>query len=296
MSVKKTFIIILICCCAMISLSGRPGQTQESSASVDQAKLNKILETAGDYCERLKSMALYFVCHENITERTSEFDRSRIVRFVPDSEKNNLFTIIDDLRVTKTIKHSFIFDYQMIKKGKDLKEKRDLLEENGKRRNEKDVEFKTLRMSAKYLVFGPVGFLSKSWQPHFQYEIIGPGKVGKKSAVVLRAVPREISEENNCFGRIWVDEGDSSILQIEWEPRSIANFKEIVDSPIGGLKRRISWTVIYDIVKNGIRFPSAQAIKETFLTPLGKEHTKYEAAYLYNQYRFFTVETDVIYD
>jgi len=199
------------------------------------------------------------------------------------------------LRVTKTIKHSFIFDYQMIKKGKDLKEKRDLLEENGKKRNEKDVELKTLRMSAKYLVFGPFGFLGKSWQPHFKYEIIGAGKVGKKSAVVLRAVPREISEENNCFGRIWVDDDDASILQIEWEPQSIANYKEIVDSPIGDLKRRISWTVIYDIVKNGIRFPGAQVIKETFISPAGKEHTKYEAAYTYNQYRYFTVETYVIY-
>ena len=65
-------------------------------------------------------------------------------------------------------------------------------------------------------------------------------------------------------------------------------------SPIGELKRRIAWTVKYDVVKNGIRFPGAQIIKETFITPNGKERVKYEAAYLYDRYRYFTVETEVV--
>lgn len=86
-----------------------------------------------------------------------------------------------------------------------------------------------------------------------------------------------------------------SILQIEWDPQSIPGFDDTVDSPIGMLQRKISWTVSYDVVKNGIRFPDAQTIKEIYVTPNGKEHTKYEAAYKYDQYRFFTVETQVTY-
>lgn len=286
-------LILNVCFLALIFLTCRIGVTQEFPSGVDQAKLAKILEATGAYCERLKGMALYFVCHENIVEKTYEFQRSRIVKFT--SSDNRLFKIVDDLRTVRTVKHSYVFDYQMIKKGDEFKEKRDLLEDNGKKRNEKDVELKTLRMSAKYLVYGPAGFLSRYWQPHFRYEIIGARKVGKKNAVMIRAVPRELSEENNCFGRIWVDEEDASILQIEWEPQSITNFKETVDSPIGPLQRKISWTVVYDVIKNGIRFPGSQSIKETLVTENGKEHTKYEAAYRYDNYRFFTVETQVIY-
>jgi hypothetical protein len=113
---------------------------------------------------------------------------------------------------------------------------------------------------------------------------------------VIRAVPREIREENYCFGRIWLDESDSSILQIEWEPQSIANLKETVESSIGVLKRTIIWTVAYGIVKNGVRFPTAQSIKEIFITKNGKEHVKYEAAYIYDKYKFFTVKTEVIFE
>jgi len=277
-----------------ISILCHPVYPQELPGNADQARLKKILDAAGDYCERLKNMALNFICHESIKEKTSEFGKTVLFRLSQDKPRR--FLTLDDLRAVKTAKNSYIYDYQLIKKGDDFKEKRDLLEENGKKRNNKDVELQTLRMSAKYLVFGPVGFLSKTWQPHFHYEIIGAEIIHKKNAIVIRAVPREITEENFCFGRIWVDESDSSILRIEWEPQSIVNLKETVESSIGELKRKIAWTVTYDIVKNGVRFPGAQSIKETYITKNGKEHVKYEAEYIYDKYKFFTVETEVIFE
>jgi hypothetical protein len=264
---------------------------QESQDNRDQARLPAILEAAGEYCERLKNMALYFVCHETIREKTSEFGKTVLFKMSADKPRRLLTS--EDLKTVKTVKSSYLYDYQMIKKGDRFDEKRDLLEKNGKKRNEKNVRPETLRMTAKFLVFGPVGFLSKTWQPHFRYEIMGTDVLDKKKAVVIRAVPREITEENYCFGRIWIDETDSSILQIEWEPQSIANLKETVASPIGELKRRVAWTVTYDVIKNGIRFPGSQLIRETYITKSRTEHTKYEAGYIYNRYRFFTVETEV---
>lgn len=266
------------------------GHSQEQQQEIGAAGLEKILEETGEYCEKLKNMALDFVCQENIMEKTSEFGK-RIVLTPGDRLRNS--SSFEDLKIIKTKKNSYIYDYQMIKKGDDFKEKRDLLQENGKKRNEKNVELKTLRMSSKFLVFGPVGFLSQSWQPNFVYEIIASEKIGQMKAVVLKASPKEFIEENYSFGKIWVDEADSSILQIEWEPISIKNFEEKVESPIGELRRKVSWIVSYDVVKNGIRFPGAQTIKETFITKQGKEHIKYEAQYKYENYKFFTVETEV---
>lgn len=269
-----------------------PGYPQEQQQGVGPPELEKILKETGEYCEKLKDMALNFVCEEKIAEKTREFGKTIV--FKPRNRPRNS-TFFEDLKITKTKKNSYIYDYQMIKKGDDFKEKRDLFLENGKKRSEKNVELKTLRMSSKYLVFGPVGFLSKSWQPHFVYEIIGSETIGQKKAVVLKASPKEITEENYCFGKIWVDETDSSILQIEWEPTSIKNFKEKVESSVGELRRKVSWTVSYDVVKNGIRFPSAQSIKEVYITKQEREHIKYEAEYKYENYKFFTVETEVVF-
>jgi hypothetical protein len=276
---------------AQIPAHSQTPHPQEFRDSGNQSGMPAILEAAGDYCERLKNLALYFVCHETIRERTSEFEKTVLFRISVDKPPRLL--TLDDLRTAKTVKSSYLYDYQMIKKGDRFDEKRDLLEKNGKKKHETNVQPETLRMTAKFLVFGPVGFLSKAWQPHFRYEITGADVLGKKRAVMIRAVPREITEENHCFGRIWVDEADSSILQIEWEPGSIANLRDSVASPIGELRRRVAWTVTYDVVKNGVRFPGSQLIKEIYITPNGKEHTKYEAGYVYDSYKFFTVETEV---
>ena len=273
-------------------ISCYPGYPQEQQQGIAPPELEKILKETGEYCEKLKNMALDFVCQEKINEKTSDFGKTIV--FKPGNRRRNS-SFFEDLKIIKSKKNSYVYDYQMIKKGDDFKEKRDFLEENRKKRKEKNVGLKTLRMSSKFLVFGPVGFLSKTWQPYFVYEIIGYETTGQKKAVVLKASPKEFTEENDCFGKIWIDETDSSILQIKWEPISIKNFEEKVESSIGELRREISWTVSYDVVKNGIRFPSAQSIKETYITKQGREHIKYEAEYKYENYKFFTVETEVIF-
>jgi hypothetical protein len=149
-------------------------------------------------------------------------------------------------------------------------------------------------MSSKFLVFGPVGFLNQYWQKLFNYEIIGSENFGPRRAVVLRAESKEPREENSNFGKIWVDEADYSILKIEWEPPSIVSLAETVESSVGELKRKITWTVFYDIVHKGVRFPSRQLIREVYITSNNKEHLKYEAAYAYGKYKYFVVETEVI--
>jgi hypothetical protein len=165
-------------------LAGSFGQNR----TADQVRLEKILKDTGEYCEKLKNMALDFICYERIQEKTNEFEKRLI--FSPSKAPGGM-GLYEDLKIRKTKKGSYVYDYQMIKKGGNFKEKRDLLEENGKKRNDKDVQPRTMRLSASYLVFGPFGFLSKSWQPHFQYEILGVEKLGLSTAVVLRASPKE---------------------------------------------------------------------------------------------------------
>ncbi len=273
-------------CIAWALLTGNLALFSSGPQATDQERLKSILEKTGEYCERLKGLALHFVCEERIEEKTCTFKRSFLLR--------RGVELAEDLREDKTAKKSYIYDYQMVKKGDDFKEHRNLLAENGKKKNEQDVELKTTRMSTRFLVFGPVGFLSQYWQKHFNYEITGSENIGPRRAVVLRAEPKEPREENNNFGKIWIDEADYSILKIEWEPPSIVYLAETVKSSVGELKRKITWAVSYNIVHEGVRFPSRQQIREVFITKNDKEHLKYEAAYTYGNYKYFVVETEVI--
>jgi len=255
------------------------------------ARLEEILKKTGAYCEKLKGVALHFVCQEKIKETINEFKDVVVMT----SAGRSIIQYSGALITRKSVKNSFLYDYQMIKKGENLSERRNLLEENGKARDERDVPLKTGRWSSKYLVYGPFGFLSQDWQPHFQYEIVDSERINGKRSVVVRATPREVTAENYCFGRLWIDESDGSVLQIEWEPASIQGFQDKVTTQAGEMKRALSWTVRYDVVKNGIRFPGRQNIKEIYTGSRGRKYTKYEAEYQYLKYKFFTVETEVRY-
>ena len=182
----------------------------------------------------------------------------------------------------------------MIKKGENPVEKRILLEKDGKKKNQKNAELQLEQIVVKYLAYGPVGFLSNYWQNYFKYEITGEDTVEDRKALIVSAEPSSIREDNYSFGRIWIDEQDFSILKIEWDHRSLKDFEEKVESRAGNLKRKVFWGTIYGVGKKGLRFPSRHYIEEKYVTLSGKEYTKYRVNIVYDNYKFFTVETDII--
>lgn len=268
--------------------------SQEVTAETEQARLKTILKKTADYCERLKRIALDFVCNENIQEENYSYKKTEILdpRFIGSATPLKKV----DLKPKGKRIHSWVYDYQMIKKGDTLEEKRILLKEKDKEKHVENAELKIKGFKAKFLVYGPVGFLSRYWQQHFNYEIIGQDEINGKKTIIISATPTEEREENYSFGKIWVNEQDFSILKIEWDPRYIPGFEEKVASGSGGIKRSLSWSVYYEVEKNRVRFPSRQIIEETFLTEAGKVRPGYTVNFIYGNYRFFTVEVNVKYD
>ena len=273
-----------------IAVAVSPAQGR-SPAGLDPALLPKILAETGAYCEKLKTMALNYTCAETISERIAEFAIRISHRLFAEGDAVEGF--MDGLRVDKMVRNSFIYDYQMIKKEDTFTEKRDLVEEDGRIKSEKGVPLKTMRVSIRYLVFGPVGFLSRAWQPYFNYVLAGRDKVDGQKAIILAASPVKARDENNYSGRVWVSESDYSILKIEWEPGSIPGFIDRVVSDVGTLRRKMTMTTVYGTVKNKIRFPSAQVIEERYILGADKEYVKYRAEYRYDRFKYFTVETAV---
>ena len=250
--------------------------------------LDTILEKTGDYCEKVKAIALFYVCKEKVEDERQIFGKRNLLSFS--------MSALEDMKPRRIRKKAYIYDYQLIKKENEPKEKRILLEEDGRKKYEENVEFRPVKYSGRYMVYGPVGFLSKQWQRHFDYEIAGEDIIDNKRAIIIRSTPKMERQANYNFGRIWVDEKDFSILKIEYDPKSIKDYEdELVQSPIGDLRKRVKWTVHFGVEKNGVRFPSQQLIREFYVNGAGEELLIEKIIFQYEDYKFFIVETEVIY-
>jgi hypothetical protein len=199
----------------------------------------------------------------------------------------------------------------MRKNAYDIDEMRILLEENGKKRYEKNAQLKSLRFYSKRAVLGPVGLLARDRQGAYKYRIVKDGSKKGRKFVVIEAKPRLKSEEDPIYGKVWVDRADFSIFKIEVDKNSLQGFEKInkdlskaseLSSP------EISITHLYDVhyrTKNGrvIRFPSKTVFVERYLRYeyyrgeyIAKQFTMAKAEIAYSDYQFFTVEVDVEYD
>lgn len=263
----------------------------ESRPEDEEKILADILTSTAAYCEKVKSIALFFTCLETMESRKFRY-RKRVATSRIPSSSSYLWTTKYELKGIRSLKR--VYDYQLIRKAGELEEKRLLLEENGRKKRQENARIETPGYSSRYLIYGPVGFLSRYWQSHFDYEFAGRERLASAEAVIVRASPRSATQENNSAGRIWVDSRDFSILKIEWEPRfSIGEDGGRLPASSENYKKTVKWQVEYDIESNGIRFPSRQFIQESLVDTTGSNRlVLQEIVTRYGPYKFFTVSVE----
>lgn len=280
----RSIVILMIVSILIFSLHGSLGEKK------DQEKLTDILKKTGEYCEKLENAAFDFVCKEKIIEKIDVSDewagRDRVLRIIKD--------LPGAWKPSKKIKeNTFIYDYQLIKKNKEVKETRILLEENSKEKYEKNSEIKTEMFHFEKPLFGPIGLLSKYWQAYHHYKIIGEEILDGEKVIIIEAIPKSSLGLRHLYGKIWVKESDFSILKIEWEPESMKNY-DIIKKVAEKYKATPKITLVseYRVEKNEIRFPSKIFIYEAYISKRGK-FIKSETGVSYEDYKFFTVETEI---
>lgn len=291
---KKTFLRILLCGLVLLPAARPPVQAAPPAAPAqerteDDGRLAAILEAAAAYCERVKGIALHYVCREQIVDVENVFRKA--------TRSSGLLREERPFDIRRSKRRTFSYDYQLIRRGEDLDEQRVLLEANGRKQRRPNADLGQLKYSSRFLIYGPVGFLSRAWQKRFRYALGSTEMVEGEPAVVVRAEPSDVREENANIGRIWINL-KSQILRVEWEPASIEDYQpETLDSRLGPFRKTVVWTVDYGIEKNGVRFPSRQLIRELFIqeTQEGfrRQALRRETSFAYDDYKFFTVETNV---
>ncbi len=235
----------------------------------DHERLAAILKRSKEYCRRLDNAALDFVCLEEVTERT---------------------------RFTSMEADVYLYDYQFVRKNQEMKEKRNLLAVNGKKKMSQDQPLQTVVFRYENALFGPVGLLSESWQAYHDYRLIGEDTLGKERTVVIGATPKPDFATPHCYGSLWVREEDGAVLKIVWDQRSIGNFRSVEEwAKLHEAQPKITSYLEYGLEKNGLRFPSRNYTENAYILKDGRKYANAEINIVYKKYKFFTVETEVKY-
>jgi len=282
--VTKVFLLSICAGC----LLGEP-LFQESSKS--QPVLDEILKKCAEYCEKVEHSALFFVCQEKIKEILYPGAGVTVYR----TKGGTGASIWEQTREAVEKMNVFVYDYQLMKKGEEIKESRTLVEENGQKRNEKNAPLKTRRFYSLKSVFGPVGLVGTNYQPLYEYSFIKEDKFAGRKAYVIEAIPKMKTQEVPNYGKLWVDQEDSSILKIEMAQESLAGFDDFQkESKKKRLVPKFTTTHYYGLEKNGIRFPSKTTFVEDYLRGRARFRCS-ETEIKYAKYKFFTVEVEVKY-
>ncbi len=257
------------------------------------ADLAAMLERCAAYCDRLSGSILDFVCAERVAETIAEI---RVARPAISAGGSGVTYFSGPMVMArKKARSKYLYDYQLVRtKSGGITETRVLLEENGRKVEEKDASLKTRVFIYKYVVMGPVGLLGREEQENFDFSVVKETTLKKQPVLIIQAAPKSGTAGNVLYGKVWVRKSDAGILRIEWQPESMGNYEGIEEIARElGMKPRLSFVSEYDFEKNGIRFPSRYEIEEAYSSKVRAPLVRSKTEVTYDAYKFFTVETGV---
>ncbi len=285
MGKNKTIFLVIF----LIFLSAQFFSQTGDPKTSNQDELTQILEKSAEYCKKLSSAVLDFICNEKISEEINSGE-SGGARLVEETDYGAIY----DVTIPKNEKNTYIYDYQMIRKDNKISDRRILLRENGDKKNEVDVQIKTKRFKHHNLIFGPIALLAELMQPQYNYKIIEREKFKGDKVVVIEATPKNTNKTDNPYGKLWIKEDDFSIVKIEWNQDSLPNQDFFVeDAEKFNSRPEIKIYTEYAFEKNGIRFPSKYSVIETYYRKGKKNFIRSRMFVTYKDYKFFTVESVV---
>jgi TonB family protein len=280
--------------------------------------LQSVLNKCGEYCRKLAGAALDFFCEETIKEihfsllkslkwksldiwvgkppANEEEERENRLRGynpygVQKIIKGEEIQIMDP---TQTKRNNFLCDYQIVRKGGELKERRILLKENGRPNADRTKLLEEARFSRLSPLFAPLKILLPDQQPKYFYRIADGEKVQGRKAYVVEASPKSGDEDGIWAVRVWVDQGSFLILKCEIEGIPVEGYEDVLnDCAVLNIRPQFTTTHEYRTEKGGVLFPSRSKVSVAYRGFGRKAAVPWVSMVLdYDKYRFFLVETE----
>jgi hypothetical protein len=270
-----------------------PRKSSQNPVSPVSPSLDDLLAKAAEYCRKLESSAFDFVCREEIRETIDP--KLDAAQKGARTEAPNYIGPTFVISTVRKIKRSFVYDYQCIRAGRTIREIRNELEENGKRKMVPNAELQTSIVVFSTALLAPVGLLGQRFQPGYDFTIAGRDQIAETPVVIVDAKPKPgAPATRNLYGKTWIDPVTGNILKIEWSESRVGNFD--VFAKRGEIYKRTPRLNIrseFSAEKNGIRFPSRLSVEETYLKGSGKAFVRSKTEVIYKDFKFFTVEFEV---
>ncbi len=274
------------------STPGRGGQTKP--AEIDLAP---ILKKTADYCRMLDASVLDFVCREEVEEK---IDASREItnafNLQRDSGSIGNGSFSEAIRSDFESENRYAYDYQCVRSNRILKEKRILLEINGKKCNDPAAGLRTRSVAYRNPFLCPVNLFAEDLQDCYDFRFAGADLIKDKKVIVVEAVRKsDGAPEPFCLsGKAWIDPETAEIWKVEWTQRP-SQGAEVFSrrEKLTGGKLRLTTRAEFKTEKNGFRFPSALTIEEAYLNARGRAFIQSVTKVDFKDFRFFTVEVDV---
>jgi hypothetical protein len=282
----------------LIFISGHGYSDTPIQEDNGQPELNEILKKCSAYCEKLSNSVLYFVCLEKVQELIYVYGSSTLLDSAAAgrTEVRNRDLGIERWRDKRRLqsRNKYVNDYQLMRQDNKIKEVRQLIEENGKKLKPKYSELDNLRFKHEKIIMGPIALLNDFWQHYHDYRIVKKGKYRGDQVIILDVTPKPEYILNHLYGKVWVKISDGSIVKIEWSQKGIEGYDMLeAMAKAVQMEPRINLCTEYGYEKNGLRFPSKFTLEETYVGAKRKKVIKSKKVVEYENYKFFTVETEI---
>jgi hypothetical protein len=274
-----------------------PARDQSVPSAGEDPVLKGILANKLAYSQKLQDYVYYFVCKEAVSEtirgkskvRWSPPPLAGASNQIPGASTGQTMSVTD-----ASTTHTYLYDYQLIRKKGNNQESRTLIEKNHERMAVPNAKLEAMRFYFENFAFGPIDLFGAVGRLRHEYRIVGREKVKGEPAIIVEAASTGETADYNPGGKVWIRESDDAILKIEWDQKTMVGFKDI-QALADTVNAIPMFTLVteYGIEKNGIRFPSHVLIREAYLrTKSRKIQIVSEVTIDYKDYKFFQVEVE----
>jgi hypothetical protein len=263
----------------------------QASGAVSTPDLSAILKKAAEYSDKLESVIFDFYCLEKIEETIDPL----LDVLKPYEMTMDWTRYAPGAGQPSRIRTSYSYDYQCLRNGGKISEKRVLLEENGRKKNVPDAALQTASFVFGNSQLAPVSLFAERYQSSYDYSIVGTEKVDKVLAVIIEVKPKTGAVDARCsYGKAWIDSATADILRIEWRDTHVGNWDVFKKRGERFLRTpRLTMRSELKTEKNGVRFPSALNIEEAYVNEKGRAFIRSKVKVVYSDFKFFKVEVEV---
>jgi hypothetical protein len=260
--------------------------------------LSNILDACADYCNKLTSYALHYVCLEKVDEKVRYVSNEYVGAGATGNPDLHLGEYqrfeLHQLMLKNSKKDSYLFDYQLIRSEGKIDEKRIPLGKTGVKRNESDSSLDSRLSFHLQSILVPGHLLSLEQRSYYSYKRSNDEKVKGKMTYVIDISPKQKRSGDFQRGRVWVDKENHRILKVELETMFMEGYEEVYEECSKHyLTPHFTLTHLYEVEKNGIMFPSRSEVRIEYSGLLrSKRELKAEIDTRYSSYKFFTVDVD----